>query len=432
MKHVFESPIYKKIHIVLFCFIISLLIIFRELYGFNINKYIFLILIIAFLLTASNKCIFISYTLFLLPLYSGLPNNLITISTVLIYFIKYHKTISFPHITSILLIILLVYELFHFMIEPFTLYLYAIDCSYILLFFLIITQANDLVKGKNLIIRMFSIGLIISCTIIFIKTLEMYSLEQILNYGMRLGMGLEEEVNDISLTWNPNSLAVFCIVSVGLIFTLKKKKIVDFIDVAILLFYGSLTISKNFVVSLVILLVLTLCISKLKYKFSYMVLILIIIGSIYLFVPQTIDNFINRFLVDDITTNRNVINTAYFEKWYQSLSTLLFGSGIQSYQLKYEMIDSVHNATLELFICWGIIGFIIFVLAILSSLKIFKNNIYINKQGIVTLLTFLASIQAMRLITAPELLLILGIIISVGLYDYDSKLMKSRVGHIVK
>ena len=108
-------------NLILFAFsIIITIIILANEFIFPINKYFTLLIIIGFLIFAKDEFLMVSLLMFLIPFYNALPNNLITLAFVIVFILK-HKLnrISFKHIIFVLLVLL--YELLHFIFRVYKL-----------------------------------------------------------------------------------------------------------------------------------------------------------------------------------------------------------------------------------------------------------------------------------------------------------------------
>ena len=403
-------------NLILFAFsIIITIIILANEFIFPINKYFTLLIIIGFLIFAKDEFLMVSLLMFLIPFYNALPNNLITLAFVIVFILK-HKLnrISFKHIIFVLLVLL--YELLHFIFEGFSLYNYLIYSSYIILFFVFINCNNFNRDEYKKIGIIFGLSLILSCIVVLMKMMTIYTIPQILANGLRLGIIEAEKNSELSLTINPNTIAVFCVVAIGINLFDYRITLSKWFLIITLTIFGSLTLSRNFLLSMIILILFIFLFGEKKKKLHVATLVIMITLIIVFFLPEVFVNYFDRFNVDDISNQRIMINGEYFMLWSNSLLYIFFGSGLQNYQNIYGVFESVHNATLEILICWGIIGTMIFVIAIVFNL-LYKNRKPFSKNVLILLLTYIISIQSIRLLTTPELLLLLGFILMYRNFD---------------
>lgn len=75
------------------------------------------------------------------------------------------------------------------------------------------------------------------------------------------------------------------------------------------------------------------------------------------YLPESVDALLERFATHegDITNGRTSINGYYIENMFNDLQGALFGYGLMSYR-DYLGGQSIHNALLEVFISWGLLG----------------------------------------------------------------------------
>ena len=77
-------------------------------------------------------------------------------------------------------------------------------------------------------------------------------------------------------------------------------------------------------------------------------------------------NFSERFSVQDKSGGRNDLLKEYNSVIMSNPKKFLIGSGIQNYNKKNKIDLACHNATQEIIIAWGVIGFIAMMLLIIK------------------------------------------------------------------
>lgn len=392
----------------LFCsfLIISILLIGRDVLDFNFSKYILLGLCSIMLIFSPTKNHFFAIILFLLPLYGGLPNNYITFVIIIVLLLKYKYRFNKECFLGVCLFI--AYELLHCIYPPFSIYDFVIDAVYVCLFFMVIFDITDKKMDKAMLASSMALGTIVACSIILLVTLKTHSFSNIITESIRLGANFERTEGVLFVALNPNSIALYCVISIGFLFCSRKNNIWIIVLSIILFIYGALTISRNFILSTIVLFLLFLLFSELKRKIWYIIIPIVLLVIINEISPAILENILNRFQVDDITNGRGEITLEYFRSWLERVDAMLFGFGIQDYQIKYNVSESIHNATMEILLVWGIIGFVAFFSLVVTAISKNMKNMIISKYGLCVLITFILSIQFSRIITTPETLLILG------------------------
>ncbi|MDF2065063.1 O-antigen ligase family protein [Bacillus sp. Cr_A10] len=154
--------------------------------------------------------------------------------------------------------------------------------------------------------------------------------------------------------------------------------------------FGLLSLSRMFllVVSFLLFLLLVKILfsfQKNKKLFLFLLVVIGILGLLSLnFITEfaaILDLLFSRFtdFIDDpdaLTSNRNVIAEQYMKLMTSSIVSFILGIGIQEYHLRSGIFLETHNILLELFVVWGIFGFIVFssfVLTILCNVGIRKK-----------------------------------------------------------
>lgn len=181
----------------------------------------------------------------------------------------------------------------------------------------------------------------------------------------RLGMPMQDSI--YTFTIGSNGTGLMCLLGITILISRylmndnKKNR-----DILISLFFilcGLLTQSRAFLVGLAATVILfSIFVYKerdLKLRYVLGVTILAII-SIYIYMnylPESVDALLERFATHegDITNGRTSINGYYIENMFNDLQGALFGYGLMSYR-DYLGGQSIHNALLEVFISWGILG----------------------------------------------------------------------------
>lgn len=178
-------------------------------------------------------------------------------------------------------------------------------------------------------------------------------------------------------------IAMFCMLYLISRETNKLPKIIYPFLFLLLMAFGILSLSRMF------LLVVTLICFLLVFKVIFSVgrskrlitFILFVVAYVSFFIVyyredvfSIIELLFSRFtdFIDDpaaLTSNRNIIAEQYMELIFSDYIYLIFGIGIQDYHLRSGVFLEAHNILLELFVVWGIVGFLVFLCFILMLIK---------------------------------------------------------------
>ncbi len=223
------------------------------------------------------------------------------------------------------------------------------------------------------IIVAYSIGLILSSFLALFRNYLPLINSLFLDTTMKLADDAYEH-RFSGLQGNPNYYTVDIILAIACLATIiihKKQKPLHFILVGSLCVFGFMSISKSFLVSLIVLIFLwlVLIIKKNGFlrAFKFILGGAFIIGLIYFIARNSINLYLFRLLNDrggslnDISTGRIEIWKAYLEEIFTNAKILLFGNGLNA------LLDGrlgCHNTFIEVLYSLGIIGFSFFFLSL--------------------------------------------------------------------
>lgn len=309
--------------------------------------------------------------------------NIIIVAAVLSMFLKkiYRNTIK----KIGLIIVFCLYMIIVNIVQQNTLDAMTIIGDYLVplsLVVLVFSNKND-ISFKKVVIY-YSIGLIISSLcglgIIPLKNLNYYISPLHYRFGsirlMRL-QGLVGNPNYFSLDLN---LAIACIL-ISLFDS--NKKIYKIFLILILTIFGIATLSKSFILTLIISIIIILLFNINKLNTYTIFLILISLVFLYAFTIKSnyFSLLMNRLAegegdLDLLTSSRSIIWLAYIEYIISNLDVFLIGNGISS---NYLMINSythaMHNTYIEIIYYIGMIGLLLLFLLIKSSGMVKKEKI---------------------------------------------------------
>ncbi len=179
------------------------------------------------------------------------------------------------------------------------------------------------------------------------------------------------------LQGNPNYYTLDIIIALAAIIVLmysNPKKIYTFLLV-ILSILGLMSISKSFIISLVLLIFcwFTLSLKQGAGKLVKFIFLIAIGGlAVYVFAYDSINSYILRFEEDNtatmssITTGRTDIWKAYVSKIFSDVKILFFGNGLKT--ILQPLGKGTHNTYLESLYYIGLFGTSVFLIAIKSSI----------------------------------------------------------------
>ncbi|MBO7303964.1 MAG: O-antigen ligase family protein [Clostridia bacterium] len=254
-----------------------------------------------------------------------------------------------------------------------------------LIFIMIIMCIPTKRKGN---IEQLTRALAISSTVAFIILLFMTvegrgeTIMELLRRGFRFGVS-EKTEETFTFNYNANALGFMCNIAIaGLFINIHNKtaKIIDYLMLAFCIFIGLLTVSRTFLICLLISVVAYVLLQQksLGKKIAVIAGLLAAIGVLLLvisnFFPEIIENYTVRFGDEDVTGGRSYLFEFYNKFIFSSPDRLLFGIGIQNIAEKAssimgEVVQVPHNGYQQLVVAWGIPGFVLMVLFVYQIIK---------------------------------------------------------------
>lgn len=312
-----------------------------------------------------------------LPLSTAFQYKYLLLFCIIIYYFKYPKDIKlnrylFP------LVIMMLWELMHALIYGFSMNEYLRNFSELIFCTFLMLNSYKKVDVKQLY-RMFAICTITIAAIVLLKQLQLtnYDFELVFEYGYRLGVA-EEGIENFGINFNANGLGYICNLAIaGLLqlSILKQQRRTDYLMIFALLFIGTMTMSRAFLVCLVVLFFMFIwartkdAVGKFKTLAFVIIALLFAYYVIQLFAPVVVENFIERFEARDISNGRIGLFNYYNEHIFSTAEYTFFGIGVQDLGDKLKDIYGItkfasnvlHNGTQEIVVAWGLPGLMMFI-----------------------------------------------------------------------
>lgn len=405
-----------------FCSGLIILFLARDVINIPISTMIFVAYVgMIFLFSSVSECI--AFALFMLPFSNGMKLTLPM--GICLLFLLYKKRNTMKLGSSVFVVFfLLLYELFHSFILPFSFINYIQFLTNMILITVICLDRNAN-YDYLFIAKAFVAGVIASNAVLLIQTLKFYgySMSLFLNAGIRYG-NTRQFLNSDTFVFsnNQNLVAQYCLLSICilliLLFQSRKKRLILF-NLAVLTLFGIFTASKTFILVFAFVIVYVAfyqiinnkknVISGLKKFFAVIFIFFILIMIIGVIAPTSIDFITSRFIEEDLTSGRIGIFKMYNQAIFKDPLTTIFGVGIQYLSTKNGFTRfSPHNATQEIIYAWGLIGLFIIVAFVLSLISASKYQLGRKPKLIyyLTLFTFLIYSQSGQLFSINEIIMI--------------------------
>ena len=276
------------------------------------------------------------------------------------------------------IILMMVWELFHFVIVDFSINEYFRSIAELAFLFLVVMHGEKVdfkFISKCLVITTCFIGTSMLLNLMLKNGFSFSSVFLVQDY--RLGV-INENIGISNLNYNANQLGfIFCLSILTQLIKITKLKstATDYILLFYLVFLGLLTKSRSFLVCLLFSFLLYIIFQMNKGNSNrrtnvYRVLLLCLTFAILIniFAPGIIGQYIDRFSVDDVSNARNNIFSSYHSLIKNGPLVMLFGLGLQNLTDKIsilygiDMIQVPHNGFQQILVMWGIPGLVMFAI----------------------------------------------------------------------
>ena len=382
----------------------------------GINDFFFYVFVgvssVVFIISNSGHCI--SFLFFLLPFAPilKLDVNGMSFYTVLFFLVILKLTVKIHKISVRLFISLAILSFYSLVLSEFSeiTTIITMASGILLLYYL----RNEKVHTDiNMTVIVYSVGIVLSSIMALLKEmlpvidLFVTDSKQNTEYASRFS----------GLHGNPNyyTLDIIVVMSAIVVFLYNNRntKTHTFFFV-ILAVFGLMSISKSFLLALIVLILCWLAVS-LKQGLRKTIKLLAVCAAgavtVYYFAYDYINAYMYRLMqdrtgtLDAITTGRSEIWIGYIEEILNNVKILFFGNGLKTISEIVGM--ATHNTYIELLYSLGIFGAIIFLL----TLRIGVGKIKL-KQGIwIPVIILMVRMLAVNILTYDSLWFYLAIIL---------------------
>lgn len=390
-----------------------------------------ILLIIALLIVSIGNCNeIVAMCLGCIPLYNSFDYLYVVLYGCVVLLIKNAKKIKVD-ITLMLVVLILVWELLHSLVGPLAIkQLVGVMVPYLLV--VILHSCRNIKYDYSYISHIFVRFVALTASSLFVRNLIRYG-GNILYTIQRMGrLGYIDENSTIGGEINPNSLGIMCVLAITLVLQkqfAEKKERKNIIYLVFLMTIGFLTLSRTYIVLLVIMFCTFIIEQKgsteKKTKIIGVIIGILLIGTIILFkvFPTVIETFGGRWMEKDLSNGRFFIMEEAVESIWSNPSILLFGLGLQEYSEKVLNVVSYapHDALNEVLMAWGLPGLCLFgsflIVIVISAKKRNKNIRLINY---IPLILMIAKAIAGHWITSGYSMLAISLVYLSLIHDFGN------------
>ncbi len=314
-------------------------ILARDLMGVGINKYIFLMLAMVplFFVKLENM---VSFMCFIIPLYVGLPGNLISACLLirLLYEAFRHK-ILLNGVGFILSYAVAAYILLQNLVTGYMGIYHIMAAMDFVNLYLLMAAVRQYRRSHNVILA-FSLGNFVLGIVMLSATLSYYSLSELMNPATRLGdtgMLLRSTGESMATSIDPNFYAmnVIATITTGCLLlsqpmTRRMKTILlaSMLGCVICCLIG---LSRTFIVLLAIWGILwVICQGNIKRTILFLFVGSVLVFAFFRLMPTVAKGLLDRFSGDDVIGGNGRISLIlkYYEPWIADPLSTIFGIGL--------------------------------------------------------------------------------------------------------
>lgn len=274
----------------------------------------------------------------------------------------------------------------------------------ILIFFAYIYILTKVRKtsNKNLIYLAYALGVLSSCIAgkYYVRPLTDEVFDNTYSSWMRYS----------GLWTDPNFLGFFCLTGILALFNLdtnKIEKVIILIMCVVIFYYGTLTMSRTYMVVGTILLGVYSFRSYKRTISSYIIGILILIVGVW-----ALSNYYdymqnNRVVANESVTNGRVDDTLNLLEVQSNDICAIFGSGCDNYQYLYSLLQkqhkprgAAHNSYIDIILQFGYVGSFIILLIVLYNQRrikdMLKECLQVYGLPMLCILLYLGTLSALK------------------------------------
>ncbi len=311
----------------------------RDIMGVSVNKYIFLALaMVPIIFVKLDKVV--PFSCFLIPLYVGLPGNLISVFLLIrLFYEAFRNKIRLNAMGFFWSYAIALYIIIQNIITGATSIYNMMAAMDFITLFLLISAIKQYNQSKEAIV-FFAVGNFVLGVVMLSATLSYYSLEELMDPATRLGytgMLMESSYASMATSIDPNfySMNVIATLSTGCLLisqlTSRVEKIILVISMIGCTVCCLIGLSRTFVVLLLIWGVLwLLCQKNIKRIFVVLGVGCILLVAFFQFMPTVASGLLMRFEGVDVAGGNGRINLIlkYYEPWAAELLSTVFGIGL--------------------------------------------------------------------------------------------------------
>lgn len=293
----------------------------------------------------------------------------------------------------------------------------SIEIVYLLVYMLFTTYAigNKVFRGlEREYIEYYAFAVVIAVSSVIIREINILGLDVIFTYNIRFGANSE----GLNVTnFNANELGLYCVAAIAMLLTLHYhigKKHLVFLAMIISLL-GLVSVSRTYLIVLMLTWVMYFVVSGIKLQRVILVasVFFVVISVAITLLPEFSNWLFDYFKARGEEENTRTPLVSYYIDMILS-SPWIFFFGLSEHYPNILRDTAAHNGFLEMFVCWGITGFVAGMLWIFCLHKeVSRSKEYKIKRKLLhylPIVTFFVFIQTIQLFTMHNYLTLMMLV----------------------
>ena len=418
--------IFKDRSFIISIIILPVILVFRDILGINVNQImIFMTMAISVIVLPFRSAL--CYTAFSCGIIAGVNAYFLGVAFILLL-VKSKRSISFVRLLPVILLLVLEFLnniLILGNVNFAQLLLYA---SYLSIFFYFLCLKGDSILYREITVS-YILGLAITLLIISFSILQNPLIFQEGEELARGSMGVIDDDTSTHFALNANTLAYFSIALLVILFlgynNLKINKYLFYILLLISVISGVLSQSRTWLILVCVIFVMLIFCLNIRGKFKLLFLSMVFSLTAIIFYKDFIyiiyDSFFSRFNELNIETagGRTEIFRNYNVFMWSNPQYVLTGTGCLQYKQVAGIENSCHNAIQQIFVSYGLVGLLIFVISYVRSMKI--GNTRTSFISYIIALTPILFIQSIQFLHPHYLMLPVAMCVIASRIPYQTK-----------
>lgn len=348
----------KKI-LMFFLLAFFVMLFLRDVNGFFINKFLFVILTFCAIALLNLENIIYLFC-FINPLCVGLPSKYMIILFILPFLWNRKKTriTASIFLSTLLTAVVLFANNLIFDTVNFESLIFPIEIIFVLLLYSYMGNVSTQKMARLFIYGVAALGIIM-----LLSELRYFSLSDLLDATNRLGTPKKEYFGNVEMrvSVDPNYYGMFSITSLvlgGLLFKNTQLKLLEkitlIVPLGIIMTVAFIGLSRSFVLVALIYAILYMVSQKrIKSLFSVLFAVLVVYLLMSILFPEIIQTLFERFTKEDSLQGANGrVDLLYehFNAWQQNILTILFGTGLMKCNVHCMPLQYLFGGGITLFI----------------------------------------------------------------------------------